>query len=433
MKIFDLTRGKYPSIYSTIYDWGYAEGVERMAQFSRDFNSLFANGKNDIGALLNNIPVFLVESSVSNEYVAVPGCQCLVRVPEDSYVSSAEDEDFDIDDWVDSKEDDARKKDNPLERTSRSIAITDLLGVYIFTNNEDIIPRRIFIWMDKIVNYVKRNSRTQIKAEQNAYAHVLFDLVLYHEMSHALMDVELYDVHPAPSFSYADEPYRYIEEAYANGIALTILMDEDPDSKSVKSLQKLFIKQFVKSQGAGYSDGLELSDGWEIYSDKKADVKVSQWLGIKALFNYEIAVLLRAFWQHKDFNKIDCYEGVGHDGWIAVKDYLDKWGIIELPSQKAVAGFKKYDCFWSFNEHGLCKVILNNLYGYVNEQGVEQIPVEYDILYENWDGIFMAFKNGKCAAIDVNNQVVIPFSRNPESVNKKIQKLRISMKKDAKK
>ena len=49
MKIFDLTRGKYPSIYSTIYDRGYAEDVERIAQFSRDFNSLFANGKNDIG------------------------------------------------------------------------------------------------------------------------------------------------------------------------------------------------------------------------------------------------------------------------------------------------------------------------------------------------------------------------------------------------
>ena len=246
------------------------------------------------------------------------------------------------------------------------------------------------------------------------------------------MDVELYNIHPSPFFSYAnDKPYRFIEEAYANGIALTIIMDEDPDSKSVISLQKLFIKHFVESQGAGYSEGLELSDGWERYSDKKADVKVSQWLGIKALFNYEIAVLLRAFWQHKDFNKIDCYQGVGHDGWIAVKDRNDQWGIIELPSQKAVAGFKKYDCFWSFNEQGLCKVHSDGLNGYVNEQGEEQIPVEYDILYRFEDGFSMASKNGKYAAIDVNNQVVIPFNRNPEIVLKKIQKLRTAMKKSA--
>lgn len=430
MKIFDLTRGKYPSVYSPIYDWGYSNGVEQMAQFSRDLNSLFANGKNDIGALLNNVPVFLVESSMSREHVAVPGCQCSVRVPEDSYVSPAEDEDFDIDDWVDSKEDDVHKKEDPRERTSRSIAITDLLGVYIFTSNKDIIPRRIFIWMDKIMDYAEKNTRT--KADVAANAHALFDLVLYHEMSHALMDVDLYDVHPSSDFSYVnDKPYRFIEEAYANGIALTILMDEDPDSKSIISLQKLFIKHFVESQGAGYSDGLELSDGWERYSDKKADVKVSQWLGIKALFNYEIAVLLSAFWQHKDFNKINCYQGVGHDGWIAVKDRHDKWSIIELPIQKAVSGFKKYDSFWSFNEHGLCRVIMKGLYGYVNEQGEEQIPVEYDELSKFEGGIAFVGKDHKFAAIDVNNQVVIPFKRNPETVFNKIQKLRTAMKKSA--
>lgn len=422
MKIFDLTRGKYPSIYSTIYDRGYAEDVERIAQFSRDFNSLFANGKNDIGALLNNIPVFLVESSMSNEYVAVPGCQCLVCAPKDRYESVAEDGFFNIDDWVDSKQDDALKKEDPRERTSQSIAITDLLGVYVFTNNEDIIPRRIFIWMDKIMDYVKRNTQTRINADLEACAHALFDLVLYHEMSHALMDVELYDVYPSPVFSYAnDTPYRFIEEAYANGIALTMLME----ANTISLLQKSFIKHFVENQGPGYSDG------WELFEGGISDV--SQWLGKKVLFNYEIAVLLKAFWQHKDFNKIDCYQGVGRDGWIAVKDRHDKWGIIELPSQKAIARFKKYDCFWSFNEHGLCKVILGNLYGYVNEQGEEQIPVEYDELTKFDDGIAFAGKDHKFAAIDVNNQVVIPFSRNPESVNKKIQKLRITMKKGARK
>lgn len=83
-----------------------------------------------------------------------------------------------------------------------------------------------------------------------------------------------------------------------------------------------------------------------------------------------------------DFSIYELYfvESVGHEGWIAIKDHHNKWGIMEISSQQMVNGFNKYDSFWSFNENGLCMVrndtLDGYLYGYVNLQGVEQIPVE---------------------------------------------------------
>ena len=402
MKIYDLTREKFPNVYFPTDESYYEEKVEQMSHFSSEFQSVFAILNIDVSKLLNNIPVFLVESSMANEYVAVPGCQCSVRVPEDKSYSLIDD--FDIDDWVNSKEGD---RDDPRERISKVFSIADMLGVYIYSGDSDLIPRRIFIWMDKILDYAKNKKKTQDKITSNAQA--LFDLVLYHEMAHALMDVELYVVHPAPNFSYAnDYPYRFIEEAYANGIALTILMDKSCHFTA----QKTFIEDFVKSQGNGYCEG------WELY--KYHVDNINQWMGLKVLFNYEFARLLRDWWKDKRFHDFKCYKGVGHRGWIAVRDHSDKWGIIELPSQKMVGGFKKYDSFWSFDENGLCMVRLDQehgyLYGYVNEQGAEQIPVEYEYLYSFENGITIAKKDGWYGAIDLNNKTVIPFSLPYEDV-----------------
>lgn len=400
MKIFDLTRGKYPLIYDPIYS--YDCGLDCMLHISSEFQSVFAQSNIDVSKLLNNIPVFLADSSMANEYVAVPGCQCSVRVPEDK--SHSLNDNFDIDDWANSKEGD---KDNPRERVPKVFTITDLFGVYSYSGECDFIPRRIFIWMDKIVDYTKNNSKFQSEITGNAQA--LFDLILFHEMAHALMDVELYGVHPAPNFSYAnDYLYRFIEEAYANGIALTILMDNCPH---LSSTEEKFIEHFIKNQGDGYSEG------WDLY--KHHIDNINQWMGLKILFNYEFARILRDWWKYKEFHNIKCYKSVGCRGWIAVKYYNDKWGLIELPNLERVVGFKKYDSFWSFDENGLCLVRLDEkpyLYGYVNKQGAEQIPVVYDHLYSFDNGITIAKKDGWYGAIDMNNKTVIPFSLPYEDV-----------------
>jgi len=109
-----------------------------------------------------------------------------------------------------------------------------------------------------------------------------------------------------------------------------------------------------------------------------------------------------------------CVESVGCKGWLALKNRHDKWCIIELPSQRRVDGFKEYDSFWSFDDNGLCMVRLDQqsgyLYGYVNEHGVEQIPVVYEDVYSFDNGIATAKKDGRYGAIDLNNNIVIPFN-----------------------
>jgi hypothetical protein len=369
---------------------------------------MFFDEEYDTESLLSNVPVFLVESSMANEYINVPGCECIIRVPSDKTISVANG-DFDIDEWVNSKEGSC---DKPIkERICRSMSIVDLLGVYVYSDTNDLIPRRIFIWMDKIMEYAENNTnkRNSSKQQVECNAKELFYLVLYHELAHALMDVALYGKVPAPNFSYAnDYPYRFIEEAYANAIALEALLSQNTTffTSSQKAAQQ-FVVDFVKSQVAGYREG------WNIYNEYNNKVDVVQWMYVKLLFNYDVACLLREFWKHKRFDDINYFESVGRKGWLVVQDRNKKWCMTDLSTAKPVNGFKKYDSFWSFDEYGLCMVRLDlhpgYLYGYVNEQGVEQIPVEYEDIYSFEDGITIAKKDGRYGAVDLENNIVIPF------------------------
>ena len=180
-KIFDLTRGKYPSIYDNTYI-----GNEKVAR-----RPMFFDEEYDTESLLSNVPVFLVESSMANENIDVPGCDCIVRVPCDKSVVVT-DENFDIDEWINSKEGSC---DKPIKkRIGRSMSIVDLLGVYVYSDTNDLIPRRIFIWVDKIMEYAENNTdkTNYLKQQVECNAKKLFYLVLYHELAHALMDVGLY-------------------------------------------------------------------------------------------------------------------------------------------------------------------------------------------------------------------------------------------------
>lgn len=398
-KIFDLTRGKYPSIYDNTYI-GNEEVARRRMFFDEEY---------DTESLLSNVPVFLVESSMANEYINVPGCECIIRVPSDKTISVANG-DFDIDEWLNSKEGSC---DKPIkERIGRSMSIVDLLGVYVYSNANDLIPRRIFIWMDKIMEYAENNTnkRNSSKQQVEYNAKELFYLVLYHELAHALMDVGLYGKVPAPNFSYAnDYPYRFIEEAYANAIALEALLSQNTTffTSSQKAAQQ-FVIDFVKNQGAGYREG------WDIYEERHSlDGLIIQWMYVKLLFNYDIACLLSEFWKYKHFSDIYIVKSVGRKGWLVVQDRNKKWCMTDLSTAKPVNGFKKYDSFWSFDEYGLCMVRLDQhpgyLYGYVNEQGVEQIPIEYEHIYSFEDGITIAKKDGRYGAVDLENNIVIPF------------------------
>ena len=94
MKIFDLTRGKYPQMYDgpKMYD------LDEFLPFVHSFVDNL-----DVVSLLINIPVFLVESTMGDEYISVPETGCSIRVPKDVNYCPLN-KDLDIDEWVRSKE-----------------------------------------------------------------------------------------------------------------------------------------------------------------------------------------------------------------------------------------------------------------------------------------------------------------------------------------
>ena len=73
----------------------------------------------------------------------------------------------------------------------------------------------------------------------------------------------------------------------------------------------------------------------------------------------------------------------------------------------------KYDSIWSFNDNGLCQVSIyngNHLYGFINEQGQEQIPVMYDDLHNFHNGRTIAKLNGNYYIIDEQNNQIADLS-----------------------
>ena len=420
MKIFDLTKGKYKDLYDSKVDSIFDDYISYISKMTRTFSRVFIPSKVDNEELLKDIPVFLVESSMGGGYIQVPHTDLLINIPEDNYVS-IEDlslSDFGINDWLNQKEgqifNDNDKASSKLKNNPK-IEIKDLLGVYLSNVNNKLLPRKIFIWMERIKLSADRTSMPGEDKTQNAVS--LFHKVFCHEMAHAMMDVTLYNASPCAKFSYSDSPYRFFEEAYANAIALRVL------NRVVSGGVTPFIERFVKSQKDGYFAG------WLLYKYHHISQNaLFQWMAIKVLFNYDIACLiaksLKEYYSYRHLKTLKCFESVGYNNWIAQRNRNDKWCLIDVTTKTKVNGFKEYDNFWSFGEDGLCMVRLDHLYGYVNLNGDEQIPVEYDYIYSFENGITIAKKNGWYGAINVNNKTIVLFDNfDRESVEEQIKKL----------
>lgn len=304
MKIHDLTRGKYP-IFTKYYKPNNEVSRELTdAHFMLPEMEIFLAehhlSKEEAIRLLDNVPVFLVESSMANEYVAVPGEECSIRVPADRYASQVTG--FDIDDWLD----DMKEEENGVHKDSREWEckghfVSDLLGVYVFAGSNSVMPCRIFIWTDKIAQYVKDNTKNNNDVEERT--RVLYELVLRHEMMHLLMDVAAYGIAPCPYFSHSNPIYNYIEEALANYMAL-VICSPCLDGPRVNVGLKHFISSFVLKQGKGYAVGLDLfnklceSKGVLSLQKKKRLLSIATvWMRVKAQFNYDVASLLAEIWK----------------------------------------------------------------------------------------------------------------------------------------
>ncbi|MBQ0057134.1 MAG: hypothetical protein KBT20_05705 [Bacteroidales bacterium] len=318
MIIHDLTRGKYSTTitkYSSSKDVVSNELIESNIIGPETILERFLEShglhKEDAIRLIDNVPVFLVESSMANEYIAVPGNDCSVKVPADMYIS--ETIDFDIDEWLDDMENDEHgiHRDR-REWVCRGHAISDLLGVYVFEGLDNVIPCRIFIWADKIVDFVKNNtSRKYYHIDDNQKIEALYNLVLRHEIMHVLMDVAAYGIAPCPYFNYTNPMYKYVEEALANFMALLTSNNyyDNPysDSNKVREIE-MFITSFVAEQSDGYAVGLDFYNQFNKMKARRIGIDVvrilkglrniaAEWMNVKASFCYETAFLLAKMWK----------------------------------------------------------------------------------------------------------------------------------------
>ena len=295
---------KYSQAYENLDWYAYGDKFETIFNYNESFQEIFGKRSFNAAGFLEKIPIYLVDTQMSD----TDQLDGKIHVPSDKRKVNSGQEEFDIDKWLKSKDGEHPSTEEKLPQKAHE---TELLAIY--TN--DGSPR-IFIWVDKIKKYQWPNN-----------SEALFAFILFHELAHAMMDVTLYDVPSAKNFTDKDVPYVFIEESFADALALKMVYDE-------YELEKDNIMKFIKSQGKEYSEAVIRL--WE--SD--CSNLVSQWMAMKVLFDYDLAHLIHDFWKDKDFNKLTCFLSVGHPDWFAKKTSLNKWELTDATLLKPVQGVR---------------------------------------------------------------------------------------------
>lgn len=304
MIIHDLTRGKYPALTRFYISKDEVSSQLKDTGILQAIKALYNIELTDITKLIDDIPVFLVESSMANEWMPIPGQNCSICVPSDFYIANVAD--FNAEEWLDSLKD---PKNDPREWVCKGHVLCDLFGVYIYEGKDCVIPCRIFIWADKIEQWVKENSRNERRRNAEELiaeeSRELYCFVLYHEVMHALMDVNAYGVPPCPLFDYCNPIYRFMEEALANYLALIVCGHEYNGCSAYHNN----VFSFVRGQEEEYRVGLDLFIWREIIKKGKSFIRkkvllpmmdkiVCKWMEMKSHLNYERAELLVSIWEN---------------------------------------------------------------------------------------------------------------------------------------
>lgn len=418
MHIYDLTGGKYGLIAETISYSAESKILDQMERTSFPNKNFLFNRfhtdwwKENTKKILNETPVFLVDTLMCKRAVAVPNTSLYITVPEDTYVETIMD---DVD-WEQQESCRRYDRESPIDAEPlKSFNIKDFLGVYICDLSEGILPTKIFVWMDKIQSNTTKHEEFEALVEN----------VVIHEIGHSIMDVSNYKAPHNHIFTYSNKIYEYIEEAFANAFALDVQYD------TLKSGLQTFIYNFVKKQPKEYATG------WEIY--QKGLLMMGEWMSTKILAGSDFLDIFRLqeWWKTKDFQEFhsvwhssiyDLYyvqsskmgqiapnltliESI-HNSRIAFIDPIGKWGVLDQYGERLVT--TKYDSIWSFGDNGLCIVRIDkpegDRYGMINLKGEEQIPVEYDHIYGFENGVTIAKKDGRYGIIDENNNIVHSFN-----------------------
>lgn len=343
LTIIDLTKGKYESTIRE--DSGYVYIIKDLKEI---ISASFFNEEVDkITKKLCEIPIYFVDRDMSGKEVEGQICE-KIRVPNDNYYSLCRK--FDIDEWLKSKDHSNDDKVCDGGATAKSgkhdkgrIEHHDRLAVYVRNIGDKKEPRQIFIWVDKIVEIAGHDTNNGQNVEDKAKA--LCSFVILHELSHALMDLGLYNKADKSNFTYSDYLYCYIEEAYANAIALTCNKGIQGDDKARETLP--FIRDFVLSQPEGYRDGWRLYDnGVCLNTYRKIGeflTEVEQWMYVKFLFNPDVALHLRDFY-HNKLNGLNFVKLVKENPKaVAVKRPYGKWTILDCQKMQFINTLDQYD------------------------------------------------------------------------------------------
>lgn len=266
----DSSTSYVDSIVSTMKELNWP--IDEFLYYNYD-----SNYDESLEELLKKVPVFLVHTNDSGKIICIKPLNKDIKVPEDNHLIYNELSDIDkkvLGDDID---------DLPNEKTAwQGTFIYDLLGVYIYDSKPaDSFNHKIFIWVDKIENCANKDS-DKTKA--------LFELVLFHEVAHALMDVHLYGLDHAERFTYAkDRTYRIIEETLADCFALLA------GKNRWKASQIEFLTHYLEP--------------WclLLYGNKDALKVMRHWMLIKRNFDSMPDVFinrLKEFWSNKDFSKL---------------------------------------------------------------------------------------------------------------------------------
>lgn len=349
MKLYDLTDGHYCDFNKIEYEMHIKQAIKDVRLPYLSYFQFLQNDDNyrsNMESLINATPIFIVESSMAKQTISVPRRHFSVLVPEDNYKSQNSIIEFNHDRRRYSEDYDYGNNNDNYNR-GHDIIINDFLGVYIHRDKDEIFPKRIFIWIDKIEEYAKHNAQSSSYIED---AKLLLDIVFFHEIAHALMDVECYRENYS-SYSYSNiDIFRDIEEALANCFALTITFFKDCFGNVVEyqhqkhnlSSAESFIKKFISIQGSGYSDG------WELYEQRFFYLfKIDQWMCMKLLFNHDFSHIISESWKKKGFDILDFVKKIGHNEWLVIKLNEDIYGIVDRTTKEIIHYFDKseYDVF----------------------------------------------------------------------------------------
>lgn len=303
-KLIELT-DKHSEAYEDL-DWNDAYNkFETIFNYKKSFQEIFGKRPFDAAGFLEKIPIYLVDTKMSNTDQSHEGKP--IHVPSDKRMVYSGPEEFDIDKWLKSKD---GEHPSTEEKSSQKERETELLAIYINNGSP-----RIFIWVDKIIDYQWPNN-----------SEALFAFILFHELAHAMMDVTLYGVPSAKNFTERDVPYVFIEESFADALALKMVFDTRCE------LEQDNIKEFIESQGAKYSKAVI-----RLWERDCLDL-VSQWMAMKVLFDYDLAHLIYDFWKDKEFNKLTCFKSIGHPQWFCKINIIKQWILTDATSLMPVQG-----------------------------------------------------------------------------------------------